>query len=68
MPYLVGSNPLKLLANLYPKFGARMKLENDDKAGQGRGAFNPETQVQIPMGAVPYLYIDKKIVGWCLKC
>ena len=31
--------------------GARMKLEKDDKLGQGRGAFNPATRVQIPMGA-----------------
>ncbi len=28
-----------------------MKLEKDDKLGQGRGAFNPATRVQIPMGA-----------------
>ncbi len=31
--------------------GARMKLEKDDKLGQGRGAFNPATRVQIPKGA-----------------
>ena len=28
-----------------------MKLEKDDKLGQGRGAFNPATRVQIPVGA-----------------
>ncbi len=28
-----------------------MKLEKDGKLGQGRGAFNPATRVQIPMGA-----------------
>ena len=29
-----------------------MELGNDDKTGQGRGAFNPATRVQIPMGAL----------------
>ncbi len=48
----MGSNPLKLLANFYPKFGAKMELENDDKIGQGRWVLNPETRVQIPMGAI----------------
>ena len=57
MCYMVGSNPLKLLANFYPKFGARMELENDDKTGQGRGAFNSATRVQIPMGAIESLSI-----------
>ena len=47
----MGSNPLKQLANFYPKFGAKMELENDDKIGQGHWAFNPGTRVQIPMGA-----------------
>ena len=28
-----------------------MKLEKDDKLGQGHGAFNPGTRVQIPLGA-----------------
>ena len=28
-----------------------MKLEKYDKPGQGRGAFNPATRVQIPVGA-----------------
>ena len=28
-----------------------MKLGKDDKLGQGRGAFNPVTRVQIPKGA-----------------
>ncbi len=56
MSYMVGSNPLGSLANFYPKFGARMELENDDKTGQGHGAFNPGTRVQIPMGAT-YLWV-----------
>ena len=51
MLYSMGSNPLKTLANFYPKFGVRMELDNDAKTGQGRGAFNPGTRVQIPMGA-----------------
>ena len=49
MLYSMGSNPLKRLRIFAQKFGARMELENDDKTGQGRGAFNPGTRVQIPV-------------------
>ena len=56
------SNPLGSLANFCQKFGARMELENDDKTGQGRGAFNPATRVQIPGGASSiwgYIQVDE---------
>lgn len=38
----MGSNPLKLLANFYPKFGARMELENDDKSVKDAALSRPK--------------------------
>ena len=37
-----------------------MKLEKDDKLGQGRGAFNPATRVQIPVGANKNHYVSRR--------
>ena len=50
------SESLKCLGWFCLCVGAMMKLENDAKSGQGRGAFNPATRVQIPMGAT-YLWV-----------
>ncbi len=38
-----------------------MKLEKDDKLGQGRGAFNPATRVQIPVGANKNHYVSRHL-------
>ena len=46
----IGSNPLGLPANFYPKFSARMELENDAISGQGCMSFNSGTLVQILLG------------------